>query len=250
MNIYRPFVLRVLTGEAEVLDHEQMKPCNQSVIQAAVKVKGCTLHAFKRHTLPCPQPFIYAGQLHGPLQEQIRLLLPTGFQRDVLIIVRHVIMASFPLKLWELTIGIWSLSHWPKNSSVSVATGKLCILHFHCCVSADIIAEIMLVKVNSIQGSRQLLLANKRFHLCQRRRRGQQCFLANSIRPKIMDCTYTVPQSTFSLAIHEPMPTHPYINESLLPCIGTTGSSYKLSVLPKDTSTYGWLELRLEPATL
>lgn len=48
MNIYPPFVLRVLAGEAEVLDHEQMKPCNQSVIQAAVKVKGCTLHTFKR----------------------------------------------------------------------------------------------------------------------------------------------------------------------------------------------------------
>lgn len=48
MNIYRPFVLRVFTGEAEVLDHEQMKPCNQSVIQAAVKVRGCTLHAFQK----------------------------------------------------------------------------------------------------------------------------------------------------------------------------------------------------------
>lgn len=71
MNIYRSFVLRVLTGEAEVLDHEQMKPCNQSVIQAAVKVKGFTLRASKRHALPCPRRFIYAGRPHGPLQERI-----------------------------------------------------------------------------------------------------------------------------------------------------------------------------------
>lgn len=80
MNIYRSFVLRVLTGEAEVLDHEQMKPCNQSVIQAAVKVKGFTLRASKRHALPCPRPFIHAGRPHGPLQERIRLLSATGFR--------------------------------------------------------------------------------------------------------------------------------------------------------------------------
>lgn len=80
MNIYCSFVLRVLTGEAEVLDHEQMKPCNQSVIQAAVKVKGFTLRASKRHALPCPRPFIYAGRPHGPVQERIRLLSATGFQ--------------------------------------------------------------------------------------------------------------------------------------------------------------------------
>lgn len=69
MNIYRSFVLCVLTGEAEVLDHEQVKPCNQSVIQAAVKVKGFTLRASKSHALPCPRPFIYAGRPHGGPRE-------------------------------------------------------------------------------------------------------------------------------------------------------------------------------------
>lgn len=95
MNIYRPFVLRVLTGEAEVLDHEQMKPCNQSIIQAAVKVKGCTLHAFKR---PTPTPFIHAGHPHGPLARADMSFISNRILGRCAIALLPVKIATVPLK--------------------------------------------------------------------------------------------------------------------------------------------------------
>lgn len=121
-----------------------------------------------------------------------------------------------------LTIGIWSLSHRPKQGVCHWPLASFCVFHFHCGVSTDIIAlRSCLVKVNSAQESKHLLLAIKYFAPCQRHRRVQLGFSAKGICIKNNGLHSMAALSQYRKApLHWPFinplhtDTHAYINGS------------------------------------